>query len=356
MALTDSIIAGPQWLTVTTLAAAVFAGSLAATGYVLRVLRRRRILDHPNQRSSHTDPTPRGGGVGLLVVLLPIWIAVALLHPPLTRVGLVIAAAATALAVVSWIDDVAGLSALVRLIAQALAVAVGLWVMAPDFLVFQGWLPAAVDRLAAVLLWLWFVNLFNFMDGIDAMAGSEAACIALGLALLALVAPADAAEGALAPLAATLGAAALGFLWWNWPPAKVFLGDVGSVPLGFLIGWLLLEAAAAGFWKAALILPLYYLADATVTLVRRGLRGESVWEAHAEHFYQQAVRRGFGHAGVVRAVVLANLGLVALALLSAHGPEPAAWGALAAAGVLVAGLLAWLARARPVGSHEPRAP
>ncbi len=130
-------------------------------------------------------------------------------------------------------------------------------------------------------------------------------------------------------------AGALGFLWWNWHPARIFLGDVGSVPLGFLIGWLLLVLAKNGHWQAALILPLYYLADATITLIRRALRGEKVWQAHREHFYQQAVRRGLSHADVVRHVLALNLVLVLLAVAATWG-----WGWVSLIGAVIA--VSWL--------------
>ena len=164
---------------------------------------------------------------------------------------------------------------------------------------FQGWLPPALDMAAAALLWVWFVNLYNFMDGIDGLAGSETAAIGIGLALFAVVGTGG--DPALAAPAAAIAAAAIGFLVWNWAPARIFLGDVGSVPLGYLLGFLLLATAARGYWKFALILPLYFLADATITLLRRLARGERVWLPHREHFYQQAVQRGLGHAAVVRA-------------------------------------------------------
>ena len=110
------------------------------------------------------------------------------------------------------------------------------------------------------------------------------------------------------------GAAGLGFLVWNWHPARIFLGDVGSVPLGYLIGWLLLLAAAKGYWAPALILPLYYLADASLTLARRVLRRAAFWEAHREHFYQRALARDGNHAAVARMVFWGDAVLVLLAL------------------------------------------
>ena len=198
---------------------------------------------------------------------------------------------------------------------------------------FQGLLPPLLDRLAAGLVWLWFVNLFNFMDGIDGITGVEAASIGLGLFLVALVF-AETSPAVLFPL--LLGAASLGFLAWNWPPSRLFLGDVGSVPLGYLIGWLLLLWAAEGQWAATLILPLYYFADATITLVRRALGGAKVWQAHREHFYQRAVQGGASHARVSLGVLACNLLLIACALVAAGGRP---WIGLAAAGLSVAAFL-----------------
>jgi UDP-N-acetylmuramyl pentapeptide phosphotransferase/UDP-N-acetylglucosamine-1-phosphate transferase len=202
--------------------------------------------------------------------------------------------------------------------------------------VFQGLLPPLADRLAAAFLWLWFLNLFNFMDGIDGISGVEAASVGLGLALVAVL---GGLAAELVALPVLLAAAALGFLAWNRPPAKLFLGDVGSVPLGYLLGWLLLSSAAAGQWAAALILPLYYLADATVTLAKRGLRGAKVWQAHREHFYQRAVQGGLSHGAVVLRVLVCNVGLVVFALLATAGwPWPALAGAALAVLILLARL------------------
>ena len=222
--------------------------------------------------------------------------------------------------------------------------------------VFQGLLPLWLDRLLAALAWLWFVNLFNFMDGIDGIAGVESASLGVGLALVFLL------SGLILPagLALLATAAALGFLLVNWHPARIFLGDVGSVPLGFLLGWLLLLAAAEGAWAAALILPGVYWADATVTLLRRACRGERVWRAHREHFYQRAVQRGLRHDQVARRIALANAGLVLLALVSVlPSALPAAaslpalpWLALAAALLLVALLLRRLARGAGPGAFD----
>ncbi|MEA2754431.1 MAG: hypothetical protein QOJ54_720, partial [Aliidongia sp.] len=213
--------------------------------------------------------------------------------------------------------------------------------------VFQGLLAPGPDLLATALLWLWFVNLFNFMDGIDGITASETVMIGLGVAVIALVA-ADYQSGAL-PLGLAIAAAALGFLAWNWQPAKLFLGDVGSIPLGYLLGWLLLALARTGAWAPALILPLYYLTDATLTLAYRLLRGRRVWEAHREHFYQRAIQRGLSHAAVVLRIAAANLALVLLALLATEWPLPALAGSI----VVVAALLVWLLRRPAAAAVQP---
>jgi UDP-N-acetylmuramyl pentapeptide phosphotransferase/UDP-N-acetylglucosamine-1-phosphate transferase len=211
------------------------------------------------------------------------------------------------------------------------------------FLVFQGVLPAWLDHLIKGLAWVWFINLFNFMDGVDGITGVETFCIGLGLALVALLAQsppgASAVTSILPAYPLMLAACAAGFLVWNWAPSKIFLGDVGSVTLGYLIGWLLLITAAQGNWPAALLLPLYYLADATLTLGRRALRGEKIWRGHREHFYQKALLRGAGHAWVSANLLLHNALLVLLALAAAT-VAVAVWIALLG-GVLVVTALLW---------------
>ncbi|HEX3536888.1 MAG TPA: glycosyltransferase family 4 protein [Stellaceae bacterium] len=315
------------------IAAVAFLLSLVGTRLLIPLLR-QRVLDRPNERSSHTVPTPRGGGIAVTGTVLLIWLWLTI-SGRLQPILLLVPAAALVLAIVSWLDDLRGLSPVARLVTQLAAVGLGMGAL-PSHAVFQGWLPPVLDDAAVALVWLWFVNLFNFMDGIDGIAGAETATVGLGLVLIA-----PAPETAL--LAAAIVGAAIGFLVWNWAPARIFLGDVGSVPLGFLLGFLLLDAAARGAWLPALILPAYFLADATLTLLRRLSRRERVWEAHREHFYQQAVQAGLGHAAVVSRVILADALLIGCAWAATQG-----WGfaALAAAAVIVIVLLADLARAR----------
>jgi len=311
-----------------------------ATRVLIPVLRRRAVLDHPNQRSSHLAPTPRGGGIAVTGSVLLAWLV---LYKTGSVESLVIGIAfgTGLLAVVSWIDDLRGLSPGVRLAVQSAAVTIGILALPETRNPLEAWLGPALYFTAAGLIWIWWINLFNFMDGIDGLAASEAAAIGGGLLLFASVG--HGVDPVAALLAAGIIGAAIGFLVWNWSPARIFLGDVGSVPLGYLSGFLLLALATRGRWKIALILPLYFLADATITLLRRLLRGERVWEPHRQHFYQQAVCDGLGHAAVVKRVIAADLLLIGCGWAAENGWGTASVGAAIA---IVAALLVALARGR----------
>jgi UDP-N-acetylmuramyl pentapeptide phosphotransferase/UDP-N-acetylglucosamine-1-phosphate transferase len=225
--------------------------------------------------------------------------------------------------------------------AQAAAVAIGLLALPEPANLPREWAAPVAFYVAVGFIWLWWVNLYNFMDGIDGIAGSEAAAIAGGLLLFTMLG--NGADFSVALLSAAVLGASLGFLVWNWAPAKIFLGDVGSVPLGYLTGFLLIGLAGAGRWKIAMILPLYFIADATITLGRRLAGGERVWEAHRQHFYQKAVIRGLDHATVVRRVLAANLLLVACGWAAENGWAPLAFPAATA---ITAALLTNLAYGR----------
>ncbi|MGH7113462.1 MAG: MraY family glycosyltransferase [Stellaceae bacterium] len=327
-----------QWVLAAAMVGATGLVSGLATRTLIPMLRRRNLLDHPNERSSHVVPTARGGGIAPVGAVLLAWMALGLagLAP---RPIIAIALGTLLLAAVCWRDDLHGLSPATRLAAQAGAVAIGLWAVPRNPL--PHWIGPAASLAAVGILWVWWLNLFNFMDGIDGLASSEAA--AIGGGVLAVAALGSGVDPAAVLLGAAVLGAALGFLIWNWSPARVFLGDVGSAPLGYLTGFLLVVVAAGGRWMVALILPLYFLADATITLARRLLRGERIWLAHRQHYYQHAVGGGLSHAGVVKRVIATDILLIGCAWAAANG-----WGlaALAAAATIVAALLAILAFGR----------
>jgi UDP-N-acetylmuramyl pentapeptide phosphotransferase/UDP-N-acetylglucosamine-1-phosphate transferase len=254
-----------------------------------------------------------------------------------------VAAAAASLALLGAADDIRPLPALPRLVLQ-FAVVAGV-VAAAEIRILPDWIPLLVERLLLVLAGTWFVNLVNFMDGLDWITVAEMVPVTAFIAALGALGTVSPATGL---VAAALCGALLGFAPFNRPVASLFLGDVGSLPIGLLAGWLLLELAGTGAIAAALLLPLYPLADATVTLLKRLARGERVTQAHRSHFYQMATDHGFSPLAVSGTVFVLNLALAALAALSLTRPEPAAQAAALGAGILlVALILRTFARPRP---------
>jgi UDP-N-acetylmuramyl pentapeptide phosphotransferase/UDP-N-acetylglucosamine-1-phosphate transferase len=328
----------------------VLIGAAAISAVLIGLLRPllvRYALARPNARSSHREPTPQGGGIAVVAAALAaLWLGV-VLSPPGVAAGTQLAALTLAvlmLALVGVVDDIRGLGAAPRLLLQAIAVGAVLATLPADFSIMPQ-LPRPLELAVLFVGGVWFVNLVNFMDGLDWMTVAEVVPVATGVALLGLIgaAPAPAVLMALALLGGMIG-----FAPFNRPVARLFLGDVGSLPIGLMLGWVLLQLAGRGHLAAALLLPLYYLADATITLARRLIRGERVWQAHRTHFYQRATERGFAVTEVVVRVFVLNLALAALALVSAIEPDIRVdLATLALGGALVAWLLGTLARGKP---------
>lgn len=288
---------------------AAFLIALIGTRLLILAFRDRRLmLDMPNARSNHSNPVPKGGGLAVIFALIiPMLIA---------NIDLVIVLSILILASVSLMDDLIQVPAFVRLIVQAIAVSIPLSFLPVDFI---SAMPPLMEKIAIGLLWIWFINLFNFMDGIDGMSAVEMISVGLGIALLMVFA--GLFPSPLAEYAMVLAAAGCGFWWWNHHPARIFLGDVGSIPIGFVLFYLLLLAALSGYAAAALLLPAYYVADATITIARRACRGEKIWQAHSEHYYQKAVRKGWKHDTVVRLIAGVNVLLGFLAVMSMLNKE-----------------------------------
>lgn len=290
---------------------------------LLMPMLRRHALAHPNARSSHKVPTPQGGGIAVVGSTIAVSVISAIGFPQFGS-GLIgelvpVLAATAVVAIVGTLDDLHSISVAPRLAAQSCAAVLAIALLPPDMRLAPV-LPLWSERLFLILGLVWFVNLFNFMDGIDWMTVAEAAPITAALAMVGT-------WGVLPPaatlLALALFGALLGFAPFNRPVARLFLGDVGSLPIGLMIGWLLVVLATSGHVAAAVLLPLYYLADATVTLVRRLAAGERVWEAHRTHFYQQATDRGRPVLEVVGKVFIVNIVLASLALFSVLVASPA---------------------------------
>ncbi len=329
---------------VVALAAAVSGGFIV----VLLPLLRRHALAHPNSRSSHSKSTPQGGGIAVIAATLAVAAsaaAIGLNEPDFNPISLWLAFGATAfIAVVGMADDIWTIEVAPRLLLQALAVAIVV-VSLPVELRVLPVLPWWIERALLLIACLWFVNLTNFMDGIDWMTVAEFVPLAIGLALIGWLG-AMPMHGVVVALA--LCGALIGFAPFNQPVARIFLGDVGSLPIGLLFAWLLVLLAGSGHLAAAVILPLYYLADATLTLLRRMKDREPFWQAHRTHYYQFATERGYSVSEIVARVFATNLALVALAIATVLWPgRLTSVVALGLGGALVGGMMVCFARGKP---------
>ncbi|WP_461625367.1 MraY family glycosyltransferase [Bradyrhizobium sp. 25ACV] len=318
-----TLVAGPDLaagLVLFALAPAVLAALISACiTWCSMPLLQRYALARPNARSSHKIPTPQGAGIAVVAATLLVaasWAAWTYGAIPLPLVG-----SAVVIAMVGLVDDIRPLPVLLRLALQAGAVAAVVFTT-PETARIVPALPLALERGLILLAGIWFVNLVNFMDGLDLMTVAEVVPVTAALGLLGWYGDLS-PSGAL--LATALCGALLGFAPFNRPAAKVFLGDVGSLPIGLLLGWCLLELAWHGQPAAALLLPAYYLADSTITLFRRIIRREPFWSAHRTHFYQRATDNGFKVKQVIGEVFALNLVLALLAIVSVRaGSMPVA--------------------------------
>lgn len=312
------------------LLAGAFGVALLATPLMRRFALRHALLDVPNERSAHSVPTPRGGGSAIAAAffsslalllwwdVLPQAAGMALLWG-----GLLVAA------VGAW-DDRRHIAPLWRLLAHVLAAVWALFWLGKDL--------SVVHASLALLGIVWLTNLYNFMDGIDGLAGSQALCAALAGGVLLWLS--DAPGLALASL--TLAMSSAGFLVWNWPPAKIFMGDTGSGLLGYSFAVLALASAQSGALSALiwLILLAPFVLDATLTLLRRMLRGECWYQAHATHLYQRMAQAGYSHKQVTMAVIILNVALLwGLAAWLWRHAELAVW-TVSVAGII--GAAAWM--------------
>jgi len=256
------------------------------------------VLDHPNQRSLHIHPIPRTGGLALMAGAFAGWVAA-----PLSS-GWAMVLMLLFLLAVSFLDDMRGLSGIWRFLAHFLAAGMFVTVYLLPNLGFVG-------AVTAILAIVWMTNLYNFMDGSDGLAGGMAL---FGFGFYGLVAWLQ-GDVAFAGLNWSVATASLAFLFFNFHPARIFMGDAGSIPLGFLAAAFGLWGWRAGYWP--LWFPVFvfspFILDASVTLAKRLLRGDRVWQAHREHYYQRLVQMGWGH----RNTALTEYALMATASASA---------------------------------------
>jgi len=343
--------AGNAWQAIGFAGPAVLVTSLIVSWGLIALLLplfQRYTLALPNVRSSHANPTPQGGGIAVVAAALGVSTVAIWSMPQLgadAHAGLLLVIlAALLLAVVGMADDIRELGAVPKLVAQAIGIVLVIAAFPSDMQVAP-FLPAWLERVLLLIAGLWLINLVNFMDGIDWMMVAEIVPVTAGIAVIG-------ALGTLPPealiVALALNGAMLGFAPFNRPVARLFLGDMGSLPIGLLLVWLLYLVAGSGHLVAAILLPLYFVTDATITLLRRLRAGERVWQAHRTHFYQRARAGGMSTMTVVTRVFAVNCALAALAAISvAMGALVASIAALALGAALVAWLIFGFARGTP---------
>lgn len=286
----------------------VFMLSWALTWLVLRYALAKNIMDHPNLRSSHLVPTPRGGGVAFVAAFLITVPFVAHLGFVTLAGSLALMGAGLFLAVLGFLDDHGHIEAHWRLLGHFSACALAVfWLGGMPSVRFFVWdLPVNwLADLFAVFYLVWMLNLYNFMDGIDGIAGVEAVSVCLGIACLYWLSGIP----GLMILPLLLAAAVIGFLCWNFPPARIFMGDAGSSFLGFILAVLSIQAShinKAYFWSWLILLGVF-IVDATFTLARRAVQGAKIYEAHRSHAYQQATTVFGAHLPITLAVLVINV-------------------------------------------------
>lgn len=323
--------------------------SFAVTWVLVRLLcapgSRLRLLDHPNERSLHTHPTPRTGGIAIVLAVALVLAGGYLTGQITSHIGW-LAVAVLLVAAVSLIDDRRGLALryrlIVHLVAATLLAYTGLDVAGEVWPGGQPAWPWWMSRLLAVLVIVWMINLYNFMDGMDGFAGGMAVIGFGALGVQGWLTGAN--EYALINL--VIVAAAGGFLVFNFPPARIFMGDTGSATLGML-------AAAMALWGARdEVLPLWasflvfspFIVDATVTLIRRIFRGERFWQAHKTHYYQRLVLMGWGHRKTVLAEYVLMAGCAVSAVVAVRVMPAMQWGVIIFWVLAYATLMVWVDR------------
>jgi len=321
----------------------VFASAAICYGLIVLLfpLLQRHMTVVPSERSSHSHPTPQGGGIAVVAATLAVaGVALAaidgLAGSPHVLASL--AAAMIAIATLGALDDVVSLPVVPRLAVQAICVSLVVVALGWEGITADNAIRSAAGAAVIIIAWLWFVNLTNFMDGLDWLT---VAAVTPVTAALMLFGAAGFADLPTTVVAASLTGALIGFAPFNRPAAKLFLGDAGALPIGLLVGWMLLSLVRSGGVTAAAILPLYYVADASVTVASRALRGERPWQAHRGHFYQRANVNGLSALRISAHIFCLNCALALLAAVTLISPVTVVHVAAMAAAVGLVAVSLW---------------
>lgn len=281
--------------------------SLLLSYIAIKLLKKHSILDIPGERSNHKIAVPRGGGIAIMVTSIIVLFVCIWLYQ-LNFAHLIMAI--MIVGAISFIDDVHGLSPLTRSVFHIIAI-----------ITLMQTLPTEVNP----YLWLFFVfglyvfmNFYNFMDGIDGSATVGAIHIGFSTFIIAFLDKKVLLPKEISVIALVIIGTSCAFLLFNWSPAKAFLGDVGSITLGLICGWLMINLFVCGYMASSVIIPMYYMADSGLTLLIRIWKKKKIWSSHSEHFFQKAVRMGNSHAQVTSRIIIVNCILFVLSLLAMH--------------------------------------
>lgn len=298
-----------------------FLISLFLTKHLITHLSRWKITDIPNNRSNHKTPVPRGGGIAIVTAILA-GIGIYSINTDLDPYYLYFILGLVIVSVVSFCDDVKEVSIPIRLVSQAIAVYFTMQSI-PEYnhTVLLHFLPVSIEKFLAGFGLLAFINVYNFMDGIDGLTSAQTTYIAIAI-LLFLVGISH-TDDFIANICLIVIGACLGFMLYNWHPAKIFMGDAGSISLGLITGWMLINLGIRGYLAAVTIIPGYYLADGVFTILHRLAKGEKIWQPHSQHFFQQAVRKGKSHSQVTKQIMICNIVLLVLSGLSVYEAKTA---------------------------------
>jgi len=325
-----------QILTITCIYAGLVLLSWAVTGRVRQYAMRRMLLDHPNHRSLHTSPTPRGGGLSIAITVLSVILLLWFAGYIPDQIVLATAVGGLVVALTGWLDDNLDVSIVIRLIMYLLASSwacywiSGMSLGSPDL--------HPVEFLLRVLALTWMINLYNFMDGSDALAASQGVFAAVVAAILLFT------TGSSGPayIMLALAASCSGFLIWNWPPARIFMGDIGSCFTGFMFGIFVMVTWDDGTISPAvwLIVLSLFICDASLTLIKRLFTGARWYQAHRSHAYQLAIQSGLSHKQLIYIILLLFMTLLLPLSWIAYRFENFQWGATAFVYCMVA--IIWL--------------
>ena len=305
----------------------VFIVTVALVPLAAHVLNKRGLLDHPIDRSSHELPTPRGAGLVIMPMIFAVWGFLFWRGDytwPTAAVDWSILLCGIFLCACTWIDDhkVDGLRVRTRLLIQFIAVIIPLymWPAEGGGRLFPETMPLLVERILMALAWVWFMNLYNFIDGINGIAAMHTVSICGGLLIYCFFSNASVPAGYEALVVVPLAAAAGFYLWNGRRKALIFLGDVGSIGLGYVLAWLLFVFAARGYFVPAAIVAFMCSYDPTITLLKRAWQKKKIWQGHREFFFHRAtVKGGLSHLQCVGIIFVMNIIMIVLGLLALHG-------------------------------------